>query len=304
MTLHTLDLLFQGAPHGIAAYLVVGPGGPVLVETGPSSTLATLVARLAEHGYAPSDIRHVLVTHIHLDHAGASGWWAAQGAHIYVHHVGAPHLIDPTKLLASAQRIYGEMMEPLWGQVLPVPAGRLTALRDGDEVNVAGLRFAALDTPGHAWHHHVFRLDGIAFTGDAAGVRLAGSPLLFLPAPPPEFDLAAWRETVARLSGANFSAIYPTHFGPVSDVKAHFEALSALLSSAAEFVRSKMQAGVERDELVRQYVEWNRQRAVRLGISADEFDHYETANPLSMSVDGMMRYWKKKTAERAITQTG
>jgi glyoxylase-like metal-dependent hydrolase (beta-lactamase superfamily II) len=294
MNIRTLDLNFLGLPHTIAAYLVIGPEGPVLIETGPSSTLEMLKARLAEHGYAPRDVKHVLVTHIHLDHAGAAGWWAQQGARIYVHHVGAPHLVDPSKLLASAQRIYGESMDRLWGEVLPIPAERLTPLSDGDIVRAAGLAFTALDTPGHARHHHVFRLGDVAFTGDAAGVRLAGSAFTVLPSPPPEFDLEAWQGTLARLRDQNFAALYPTHFGPVHDVREHLSAFLALLHEAVSFVRQRMQAGVERDELVRQYVDWNRARSAAQGVSEEEFQRYEMANPLYMSVDGILRYWRKK----------
>src|SRR5690606_8936954 len=115
-----------------AVYLLVGPDGPVLIETGPGSTLPAVRAALAAHGFAPADVRAVLLTHIHLDHAGAAGWWAQQGTPIYVHHVGAPHLIDPTKLLASATRIYGDNMGPLWGEMLAAPAERVTPLHDGD----------------------------------------------------------------------------------------------------------------------------------------------------------------------------
>ena len=294
MELHTLDLTFLHLPHVIAAYLVVGPHGPVLVETGPGSTLDALKARLAEHGYAPGDIRHVLLTHIHLDHAGAAGWWARQGAHIYVHHVGAPHLVDPSKLIGSAQRIYGAMTEALWGEILPVPADRLTAVYDNDTLHVGGLTFTALDTPGHARHHHVFRLGDIAFTGDAAGVRMPKSPLISLPAPPPEFDYEAWRATLDRLVKEDFRTIYPTHFGAVHTVREHLDAFQALMDEAVEWIRVKIEAGVTRDEMVTQYVAWNRQRAATLGVTEEEIDQQEGANPAFMSVDGLMRYWKKK----------
>ncbi len=294
MDIHTLDLNFMNTPHAIAAYLVVGPEGLVLIETGPGSTLDMLKARLAERGVAPADIRHVLVTHVHLDHAGAAGWWAQQGAQVYVHHVGAPHLIDPSKLLGSARRIYGDKTDQMWGNVLPAPADRVTALRDDQIIHLAGLSITALDTPGHANHHHVFRLGDVAFTGDAAGVRLLHSGLISLPSPPPEFDLEAWQRTLARLLGENFARIYPTHFGPIDDVREHLIAFNALLYQSAEYVRERMQAGVERDALVRQYIEWNRRRAADLGISEEVFQQYEVANPMYMCVDGMMRYWTKK----------
>ncbi len=174
MDLQIIDTQFQGMSQVTAVYLLVGPEGPVLIETGPGSTLPAVLHGLAKHGYSPADIRHVLVTHIHLDHAGAAGWWAQQGAQIYVHHLGGPHLVDPRRLIQSATRIYGEMMDTLWGEIVPAPADRVTTLYDGDTVSAGGLIFTALDTPGHANHHHSYLLetpDGrIAFTGDAAGV--------------------------------------------------------------------------------------------------------------------------------------
>ena len=294
MNIHTLDLNYQNIPRATAAYLVVGPTGPVLVETGPASTLLALKARLAEHGYTPSDVRHVLVTHIHLDHAGAAGWWAQQGAQVYVHHAGARHLVDVSRLLASAKRIYGSAMEQLWGKTLPAPAERVRALHDGETVQAEGLTFTALATPGHARHHLVYILGGLAFTGDAAAVRMPGSDLISLPAPPPEFDLETWQATLARLLDLNLSALYLTHYGAVEDARQHLQGLSALLDESAEFVRARMQAGVERDEIVEQYLDWNRQRARAHGFSKSDSKQYETANPMFMSVDGLMRYWRKR----------
>lgn len=294
MNIYPLDLNFQTITHVIAAYLVVGPQGPVLVETGPASTLATLQARLAGHGYAPADVQHVMVTHIHLDHAGAAGWWARQGARVCVHHVGAPHIVDPARLLSSAQRVYGEALDRLWGETLPAPAGRVRALHDGDTIEAGGLTFTALDTPGHAWHHHVFRVGDVAFTGDAAGICLPGSDYIWLPAPPPEFDLQAWQRTIARLLDQNLVALYPTHFGPLENVRGHLEALSALINQAAEFVRERMRAGVGRDALLQQYLERERERARSHGLSQRHFQQCETICPPFMSVDGLMRYWRQQ----------
>jgi len=293
LIIHTLDLNFLDTSHAIAAYLIVGPEGPVLVETGPGSTRENLAARLAEQGYAPADIRHVLVTHIHLDHAGAAGWLAQHGAQIYVHQVGAPHLVDPSKLLNSARRIYGDLMDTLWGETLPVPAERVTPLADNQAIHAAGLIFTALDSPGHAYHHHTFRLGNIAFAGDAAGIRRPGHSLIFLPSPPPEFDLEAWQRSLARLSDESFETIYPTHFGRIDDVREHLKKFNVLLDEAAEFVRIRMQAGAKRDDIVQQYVDWNRERAKAEGISSEVFQKYEVTNPLFMSVDGMLRYWRK-----------
>ncbi len=294
MNIYPLDLNFQGVPQTIVAYLVVGPEGPVLVETGPALTLPTLQACLAAHGYDPADIRHVLVSHIHLDHAGAAGWWAQQGACVYVHHVGAPHLVDPSRLLSSAQRIYGEMMDPLWGQTSPAPAEHVRPLQGGETLELGGLRFTVLDTPGHAWHHLVFRLNGVAFTGDVAGVRLPGQRFLSLPAPPPEFHLERWQETLRRLLDADLETLYLTHFGAVENVREHLLALSDLIDQAAEFVRVRVVDGVEREALLEQYMTWTRERAAACAVTERAFHQYETANPTFMSVDGLARYWRKR----------
>jgi glyoxylase-like metal-dependent hydrolase (beta-lactamase superfamily II) len=294
MEIHTLDLHFLQQPQTIASYLVIGPDGPVLVETGPMSTLDTLHERLAEHGLSPADVKHVLVTHIHLDHAGAAGWWARQGAQIYVHHVGAPHLIDPSRLLRSATRIYGDMMDSLWGGFLSSPAERVTAVEDGQVIHAAGLTFTAIDTPGHAFHHHTYRLGDIAFTGDAAGIHIPGVFFVDLPAPPPEFQLEIWQATIDRLLAQDFSAIYPTHFGRLEDWRGQLEVLAGLMQVASEFVEVRLNAGIDREQILDDYRAWFNVRASAAGMSDTAFAQYEAANPLYMSVDGIIRYWTKK----------
>lgn len=292
--IHTLDLHFQDTAETIAAYLVEGPDGLVLIETGPGSTLPALQAQLHQHGVQPADIHRVIVTHIHFDHAGAAGWWAQQGATIYVHHFGAGHLINPEKLMASATRIYGDQMDSLWGQLLPAPAEKVVPLFDGDTIEAGGLAFTAVETPGHARHHHVIRLGNVAFTGDAGGMKLGQRPLLDIPAPPPEFDLEAWQLSLDKLLGMGLERIYPTHFGAVENVTEHLLAIKKLVDESAQFVQEKMAAGVERDELIAQYTAWNHGRAYAAGLSDESIRKYEIANPLYMSVDGMMRYWQKK----------
>lgn len=301
MEIHALDLDFQQQANTIASYLVVGPGGPVLVETGPMSTLGALRSRLAAFGYHPADIQHVLVTHIHLDHAGAAGWWAQQGAQIYVHEVGAPHLIDPSRLLRSATRIYGDKMDTLWGGILAAPAERVTTVKDGQTIDAAGLSFKAIDTPGHAFHHHVYELGDIAFAGDIAGVRIPGVFFVDLPAPPPEFELELWQKSIERLLACSFTAIYPTHFGRVDDWRQHLEVLNGLLQIACDFVRVRMDAGIERDQILKDYRSWFNVRAQASGMAPERFDQYEAANPLFMSVDGIIRYWTKKLARDVVT---
>lgn len=299
MNIHPLDTRFQGMTQVTAVYLIEGPEGPVLVETGPASTLPTILDALDDRGYKASDINHVLVTHIHLDHAGAAGWWAQQGAMVYVHHVGAPHLIDPSKLLGSAARIYGDLMEQLWGEVLPAPEGNVTPLYDGDTVNAGGLTFTAVDTPGHAYHHHAFKLvddDGraIAFTGDAAGIHLPHVGLIDLPAPPPEFHLETWLATIDRLAGLQLDRIYPTHFGPVEDVAAHLKVFRELLIDGVAFVKILWDRGAGRDQLVADYLAWHRERAEAYQLAGAALEQIQLANPQFMSVDGISRYLRKK----------
>ncbi len=294
MNVEVLDLEYRDTPHTIAAFLVSAGRGPVLVETGPASTLPALERRLKEHGVTVGDVRHVLVTHIHLDHAGAAGWWAARGAQVYVHGRGAPHLIDPSRLVASATRIYGDRMDMLWGTVTPAPAERVTVVEDGDAIEVEGLRFTALDTPGHARHHHVYRLEDIAFTGDAAGIRIPGSGWIDLPAPPPEFDLEVWKQTLARLRAEKLTAIYRTHFGPSTEVSAELDRVEALLDETVETIGALEARKLERPAMLAAYREWVAEQARADGAGEDTIRTYEIANPRDMSVDGVIRYLNRR----------
>jgi glyoxylase-like metal-dependent hydrolase (beta-lactamase superfamily II) len=256
MKIHTLDLRFQDYERAIAAYLVEGPQGWVLVETGPMTTLNTLHQALQSY---------------------------------------APHLVDPGRLWHSAGRIYGDDLERLWGEILPAPAEHVVSLQDGDEVEVAGLTFRAVDTPGHAWHHHLYQIGNVGFAGDAAGVRMMPDEWLSLPAPPPEFDLDAWRKTLVRIQGLHLDAIYLTHFGKVENPDIHLQRFAGLLESGPAFIRRQMDAGAERDEVLQAYRTWNEARAVSADSSTGDFAGcYEAANPLFMSVDGIMRYWRKR----------
>jgi glyoxylase-like metal-dependent hydrolase (beta-lactamase superfamily II) len=252
-----------------------------------------LQAGLAAHGFTPADVTDVLLTHIHLDHAGASGWLARQGARIYVHPVGAPHLLDPEKLLSSAARIYGNMMETLWGEFLPVPEEKLTVVNDGDVVEIEGLRFKAVDTPGHANHHHAYIYEDLCFSGDVGGVRLHGLPALRLPMPPPDINLEAWRQSVRRLGGESFHRIAPTHFGIYEDAQEHLRLLERELDEAESWIERIMPSGPTLEELKAQFLEWVRQRAQADGLSEADVQAYEAANPSWMSAGGILRYWKK-----------
>jgi glyoxylase-like metal-dependent hydrolase (beta-lactamase superfamily II) len=289
----TLDLKFQGKTEAIAAYLIPHSTGAVLVESGPGSTQDALAEGLKTNGLSVSDITHVLLTHIHLDHAGAAGWLARQGAEILVHPVGAPHLLNPEKLLASAGRIYGDRMQTLWGEFLPVPEGKLRVVNDGDEISIGNLRFVAIDTPGHAEHHHVYRFEDLCFTGDVGGVRIPGYKYLRVPMPPPELHFGKWRQTIARLRKERMARIVPTHFGIYDDPEWQLRAVEQELDAAEHWLEQIMPTDPSIEELRDRFIAWMDEQGVRQGLSPDVVLAYDLANPLGMSADGLQRYWKK-----------
>jgi len=265
----------------------------VLVESGPGSTLSALEAGLAKEGFSPRDVTHVLLTHIHLDHAGAAGWFSRQGAQIIVHPVGAPHLLHPEKLIASATRIYGDRMETLWGEFLPVTESRLRVVQDAQEIVIGDLRFVPVNTPGHAEHHYVYLFEDVCFSGDVGGVRIPGYPYLRVPMPPPELHLERWHESIARLRKEKFARIAPTHFGIFDDPEWHLREVEKGLDSAARWLEQAMPADPPAEELRRSFTEWMEAEGRAQGLSPEATRAYELANPLGMSADGLSRYWKK-----------
>jgi glyoxylase-like metal-dependent hydrolase (beta-lactamase superfamily II) len=289
----TLDLNFQGRLHAIASYLIRHGDAVVLVESGPGSTLPALTACLAKEGLSPADVTHVLLTHIHLDHAGAAGWLASQGADIYIHAIGAPHMLNPEKLIASATRIYGDRMESLWGEFLPVPQSRLNVPKDAEEIEIGDLRFKPIHTPGHAEHHFSYLFEDLLFCGDVGGVRIPGYPYLRLPMPPPELHIERWHESIARLRKEKFTHIAPTHFGIFDDPAWQLDEVERGLDSASRWLEQTMPSEPPIEELRQSFTEWMMAEGEKIGLDEEVVKAYEVANPLGMSADGLQRYWKK-----------
>lgn len=295
-----IDLLFQGEPGVIAAFLLRSPGEAALIEVGPASAVEALLAGVERAGVAPEEIRHLLVTHVHLDHAGAAGLLLQRlpEATLYVHEIGAPHLIDPSKLVASAGRIYGALMHRLWGDIVPVPAERMVVLRDGDRLEVAGHQLDVLYTPGHARHHVAFHspADGLLFTGDMAGVRMPGCSYVRPPTPPPDLDLEAWETSIDRVAALRASLFYPTHFGRCGETVAHLAALRKGLRDWERLVLEGLEAGQDRSAIALTLQRLGDAALLR-EADAGVIKRYEMASAYAMNVAGYERYLRKRHSE-------
>jgi glyoxylase-like metal-dependent hydrolase (beta-lactamase superfamily II) len=275
-SLRLIDLNFGGREHAVGVYLVDTDDGPALFDCGPASTLPALEAGLATHGLELTDVRHLLLSHIHLDHAGAAGPLVRRHPEltVWVSEIGAPHLIDPSRLERSARRLYGDMFDPLWGELAPVPEQNVR-LAAG---NVLG--WETFPTPGHASHHVSYFRDGTLLAGDAAGVRMPGSDFVLPVSPPPDVDVEGWHETASAIRERSPERLALIHFGVYDDVAAHLDRLETELDKWAERVGN----GMELDE----FVELGRADA---GADADAYDKVA---PLWHCWHGLKRYWDKK----------
>lgn len=291
-----IDLLFKGSPRVVATAVLQGPDGVTLVDPGPTSCLPALEAGLKERGLTLRDVRNLLLTHIHLDHAGATGTIVERvtGIRVYVHERGAPHMIDPEKLLSSATRLYGDQMDTLWGAFLPVPASNVTALSGEERLQMAGTSLRVAYTPGHAKHHVCFFDEhaGMAFVGDTGGIRVVGDYLL-APTPPPDIDIEAWQKSIDIIDAWQPVSLFLTHFGPVTPARAHLSRFRTTLTAQAEAVRQSLKAGGSEDERIRAFVDHMRKDA-RANLPEREAKATELAAPFDQLWRGLARYWEKK----------
>lgn len=293
------DVRFLGYPHIIATGILHGEAGVALVDPGPATTLETLTSDLQSRGMTVQDVTELVITHIHLDHSGAAGHLvrANPRMRVYVHAAGAPHLIDPARLIASASKLYGDDMERLWGQILPVNAGNVQALQGGERVVAAGRTLRVEYTPGHA-KHHVSYLDeasGVAFVGDTLGIRRPPSTYVMPPMPPPDIDLAAWPQSVRRILNWKPATVFVTHFGPYDDPQPHAEQLVAQLHQWAELARTLLHRQDLTDaERCRRFVEEVR-LDLRRRLRPEDVEAYDRSGRIDYSWQGLARALAKET---------
>lgn len=303
MRIETIDLNFLGSEEVIASFLLLGEGSAALVETGPTTCLDSLTEGLKKHGVENSDVRQVFLTHIHLDHAGASGHLAQllPNATFYVHEVGYPHMADPSKLIKSATRIYGDRMDELWGEIRPVPEGRLVKLSgEGEEIEAAGGILTAHDTPGHAYHHLAFHEpeSGALFAGDVAGIRLPGRSYVRPPTPPPEVDMEAWTKSIEAIRSIAPKSVSPTHFGTYDDVERHLNELEQRLQDWLLFVEGLMDEGSEREEIADELKDKGDAEMLAEGAEPEDTEHYGLAGTYEALADGIIRYVERRRKSR------
>jgi glyoxylase-like metal-dependent hydrolase (beta-lactamase superfamily II) len=276
--MRVIDVEHLGRPHVIGCWQI----GEALVDPGPESSLATLLAALGDE--RP---RALLLTHIHLDHAAATGALVRRwpDLEVYVHERGAPHLVDPSRLLASAERLYGDAMERLWGEIVPVPESNVIALSGGE--TVLGMRVAY--TPGHASHHvcYLHTDSGTAFVGDVAAVRIPGSNFTVPPTPPPDIDVEAWEDSIGIVEGWRPERLALTHFGAIEDPALH-------LTEVRERLREEAQLARELDEDA--YEQHHRERVAAAASSKEATSELIQCVPPQYQWRGLNRYWSKLQA--------
>jgi glyoxylase-like metal-dependent hydrolase (beta-lactamase superfamily II) len=297
-TVHVLDTHQLGTSGIIAATAVESRDGLILFDTGPESTFDHVAAELARIGFAAADVRHVFLSHIHFDHAGAAWRFAELGAVIYVHPRGAPHLIDPSKLIVSAERIFGDNMQRLWGRIAPVPGQNVRVLHDGEVVHVPPFEVRAIETPGHASHHNVYVWEDNLFGGDIAGVRLGHGPPI-PPFVPPELHIESWLESLEKIRAANPVKLYLPHFGLVPDsIPAHLDAMEERVSRWSAWFLDRIHAGADEPRLIREFARYEKSDLLAGGADEALVGDYETADPSYMAIPAAFRYWRKHHPEQ------
>ncbi len=295
MKIEIMDLGFMETEEIIASFLLTGEGSAAIVETGPTTCVENFMQGLKDRGVAPEDVEKVFLTHVHLDHAGASGDLVERlpNAVFYVHEVGYPHMVDPSTLLKSAARIYGEEnMYEMFGEPQPMPEDRLKELKGGEEIETVGGLLTAHYTPGHAYHHLAYLepRSGMLFAGDVAGVRLPGQAYVKPPTPPPEVDVEAWKGSIETIRSIAPAALCPTHFGSYEDVERHLGELEQRLEDWLLLVEERMDEERSQEDIAEELESKGDEEMIREGAGPEETERYELAANYEMLVAGLMRY--------------
>lgn len=288
-----LDLNFLNISEAIASFLIETSEGPILIETGPHSVLPHLDSAVQKTGYNLSDIKHVFLTHIHLDHAGAAWTFAEQGAKIYLHPFGIKHMADPSRLMESARRIYKDDMDRLWGEMNPIPENQMHATAHNEKIRIGDTTIKSLHSPGHAVHHIAWQIGDVVFAGDVAGVKILNGPVV-PPCPPPDINVEDWKASIELLKNADFKKLYLTHFGEVTDINNHLEALANKLDDWANWMKPYFEKGEDLKAITPVFQAYVTKQLMNEGVAKQDLTKYEAANPSWMSVAGLMRYWKKR----------
>lgn len=294
-----IDVEYLGNRKVIAACLLQGEGNLAIIDPGPSTALATLRSKLGQLGLRVADLNTILLTHIHLDHAGATGTLVRENPRIrvYVHERGAPHMINPARLLESAQRLYGDQMDRLWGEFLPVPAENVSALAGGERLDIGGRHVEVAYTPGHA-SHHVSYFDtatGLAFVGDTAGIRIANGQTILPITPPPDIEPESWAKSWELIRARQPERLFLTHFGAADRVGEHLEELRERLEEWSVAVRASLTDGESDAQRATQFAEQITTKLKR-HLSEEDAIRYAKGAALELCWYGLARYWRKRGA--------
>jgi glyoxylase-like metal-dependent hydrolase (beta-lactamase superfamily II) len=297
-----LDTDWVGRPRSIAAALLESDGHRAIIDPGPDSTLATLRERLRARGLVVAQLDAILLTHIHLDHAGASGSLVRENPRIgvYVHDLGAPHMIDPSRLLASAQRLWPDNLHQLFGDTLPVPRENLRILKGGETLTVGKCKLEVAYTPGHASHHVSYfdAAEGVAFIGDTTGIRIDNGPYILPATPPPDINLEIWDQSFATILGRRPSRLFLTHFGYADKPAEHIEKFRRGLHHWAELAAEILGSASNEAEAKELFVA-RAQEEMQQQLGPAEADHHAFTAGLDLSFLGIARYLRKRAEANA-----